>query len=121
MTTRRLPPCPRRPNCVSSQATDSSQRVPPLPCLESCERTLKRLATILRSTPGVRIVEDSPPYLRAEFTTAIFRFVDDLELLADSQRGVIDVRSASRVGTWDLGTNRRRVESLRQRLLQGRD
>jgi uncharacterized protein (DUF1499 family) len=46
----------------------------------------------------------------------ILRYVDDLELLADIEQGVIQVRSASRVGTWDLGVNRRRVESLRRRL-----
>jgi len=55
-------------------------------------------------------------YLRVEFTTMIWRFVDDLELLADIDQAVIHVRSASRVGTWDLGANRRRVESLRHRL-----
>jgi len=38
------------------------------------------------------------------------------ELLADPDAGVIHVRSASRVGTWDLGLNRRRVEDLRRRL-----
>lgn len=54
-------------------------------------------------------------YLHAEYTSPFLRFVDDLELLVDSNAKVIQVRSASRVGTWDLGANRRRVEGLRRR------
>ncbi|MCA8941395.1 MAG: DUF1499 domain-containing protein, partial [Planctomycetes bacterium] len=48
-----------------------------------------------------------------ECTTAVWRFVDDLELLLDDERSVIDVRSASRVGEFDFGANRGRVETLR--------
>jgi len=65
---------------------------------------------------GAAVVVSEDSYLRAEFSTMFFRFVDDLELLADPDAGVIHVRSASRVGTWDLGLNRRRVEDLRRRL-----
>jgi len=38
--------------------------------------------------------------------------VDDLELLADEEGGVVHVRSASRLGWSDLGANRHRVEAL---------
>jgi len=77
---------------------------------------MKQLERILGSTPGVSISVATDTYLRAKFTSRIFRFVDDLELLADSDQAVIHVRSASRIGTWDWGANRRRVESLHQRL-----
>jgi uncharacterized protein (DUF1499 family) len=66
--------------------------------------------------PGVSIAVSTDTYLRVELTTTILRFVDDLELLVDPDEQVIHVRSASRVGKWDLGVNRRRVESLRRRL-----
>ena len=46
------------------------------------------------------------------------RFTDDLEFLLDRERGVIDVRSASRVGYSDLGANRKRVEALRGVLIE---
>lgn len=50
--------------------------------------------------------------LRAEARTAIFHFVDDVEvrvtLDADGQTRV-DMSSISRVGPADLGTNRRRI------------
>jgi hypothetical protein len=56
--------------------------------------------------------DDQAGVLRAEATTRIFRFVDDVRvrvgLDADGQTRV-DVMSASRKGKGDLGTNRRRI------------
>lgn len=108
--------CRGHSNCVSSQARRASQRVKPFACRNSCRETLRHLREVLESTPGVTLVVSTDSYLRAECRTMVFRFIDDLELLTDIDKGVIHVRSASRVGTWDLGANRRRVESLRRRL-----
>ncbi len=60
----------------------------------------------------MRVVSASDDYLHAEERSRLFRFVDDLELLA-APDGELIVRSASRVGRSDLGVNRRRVERLR--------
>lgn len=111
-----LAPCPRNPNCVSSQATRDSQRVAPFSCEGSCEEILARLRNLVESTPGSSIVSSTAGYLHAEYTSQLWRFRDDLQLLVDHDADVIQVRSASRVGTWDLGANRRRVENLRRRL-----
>ena len=111
-----LADCPGHPNCVSSQAQRASRRVEPFSCIGSCRETLQRLHEVLQSTPGASIVESTDSYLRVEFTTMIFGFVDDLELLADNKEKTVHVRSASRTGTWDLGANRRRVERLRRHL-----
>jgi uncharacterized protein (DUF1499 family) len=40
-------------------------------------------------------------------------FVDDVQFLIDESPRVIHVRSASRDGYWDLGVNRRRIETIR--------
>jgi uncharacterized protein (DUF1499 family) len=48
----------------------------------------------------------------AEFTSALFRFVDDVEFLLDDSTRTIHLRSASRIGNSDLGVNRKRVEVL---------
>ena len=53
--------------------------------------------------------------LHAEFRSAVFRFVDDAEFFADESAGVTQVRSASRVGSADLGVNRQRIETIRAR------
>lgn len=110
-----LQPCPRDRNCVSSLATHSSHRVDPFPCVGTCEETLARLRNLVELTPGASIVVCTNDYLRAEYRSTLLRFVDDLELLVDRHSSLIQVRSASRVGSWDLGANRRRVEDLRRR------
>lgn len=109
----RLSPCPRRPACVSSQENDPGRRVEPIVAPGPVEAALERAQRAIASMSGGRVVEVEGPYLRAEFTSRIFRFIDDLELLWDPS-GVFHVRSASRVGSSDLGANRRRVESLRR-------
>ena len=45
-----------------------------------------------------------------------FGFVDDLELHAESGRGVLEARSVSRLGDSDLGVNAQRLAILRQAL-----
>jgi uncharacterized protein (DUF1499 family) len=64
----------------------------------------------------VRIVTATDHYLHAECSSALFGFVDDLECLLDAEAGVIHLRSAARMGYSDLGVNRRRIETLRERV-----
>ena len=109
----RLDPCPQSPNCVSSQAWDPDQRVPPFTFVGSAADALATLAALVAADPAARIVEQrSGIYLHAEYRSRWLHFVDDLELVADEEAGVVHVRSASRRGWSDLGVNRRRVEAL---------
>ena len=110
----RLAACPPRPNCVSSVATDSDHRVAPLPMTGDATAAMLRIAEVVRGEPGASMVTQRPDYLHAEFTSAVFGFVDDVEFHAGRDR--IDVRSASRLGYYDFGVNRRRVERLRAAL-----
>jgi uncharacterized protein (DUF1499 family) len=109
----RLAPCPGRPNCVSSEAQDPDQRVAPLPLGRDPIEGWQRIRAAVANLPRTRIVTESADYLHAESRSALFGFVDDLELRRDPDAGVAHVRSASRLGYSDLGVNRRRVESLR--------
>ena len=111
----KLLPCPSSPNCVSSQALDEEHRVAPLAYSGSLDAAMKRLAAVIRSLPRTAVITDTGAYLHVEFTSALFRFVDDVEFLADDTAKVIHVRSASRLGTSDLGVNRRRIEEIRRR------
>jgi len=111
-----LEPCPNRPNCVSSRADDAAHRVEPFALRVPVERAWPQLRDAVASLPRVRIVESGVGYLRAEATSRLFRFVDDLEVLHVPGSARIDVRSASRVGYSDVGVNRARVESLREAL-----
>lgn len=110
-----LKPCGRRPNCVSSLSDNPKRRVDPLAFNGPPSVALRRLIELLNSMPRVTIVQRDENYLRAEFVSAVFRFVDDVEFAVDPKARVIHVRSASRVGYHDLGVNRRRVEAIRTR------
>jgi uncharacterized protein (DUF1499 family) len=108
----RLAACPARPNCVSSTAADADHLVRPLQYASDPTAAMLLLAEIVRREPGATVVMQRPDYLHAEFASAVFGFVDDVEFHAVGN-GRIDVRSASRLGYGDFGVNRRRVESLR--------
>ncbi|MFT6766081.1 MAG: hypothetical protein ACJA1Y_000108, partial [Burkholderiaceae bacterium] len=45
--------------------------------------------------------------------TKLLGFVDDLEFWFNPQAQVIELRSASRLGREDFGTNRKRIEAIR--------
>jgi len=111
----RLAPCPSSPNCVSSRAEDDVHRVAPFPFTGTAGAAIGRLAGIVRSLPRAAVVTATETYLHAEFRSAVFRFVDDAEFYADESAGVIQVRSAARVGSSDLGVNRKRIEEIRAR------
>lgn len=110
----RLAPCPASPNCVSSQAGDAQHHVDPIAASGSQDVVMVDLANAIESMFGGKVVMLDGPYLRAEFTSRVMRFVDDLECYYDEDRGVLEVRSASRIGHSDFNANRKRVEELRE-------
>jgi uncharacterized protein (DUF1499 family) len=114
----RLPPCPETPNCVSSQAADAAHFIDPIPYSGTPVSALERLTSVLATLPRMTITAEQGHYLHAEARSLVFRFVDDVEFLLDTDRQLIHVRSASRSGYSDLGVNRRRVESIRTAFLK---
>lgn len=112
----RLPPCPSAGNCVCSEDPGAAGFVPPLAAADDPHAALVRLAERLRREPRTRIRLQTADYLHAECESRLFGFVDDLELRVDKEQGVIQVRSAARLGRWDFGVNRRRVARLRRLL-----
>ena len=113
---QRFSPCPESPNCVSSYATDELHAIDPLPVPSG--DAMQVLREVVGSFPRTKIVVEEGDYLHATFTSLVFRFVDDVEFRIDREAGVVHVRSASRVGYGDMGANRRRVESIRERLTE---
>jgi len=111
----RLAACPDLPNCVSSQSTDPRHAIDPLRYEGTAEKARRFLIEAVSGMKRARIVAAEERYIHAEFTSALFRFVDDVEFLLDDGTRTIHVRSASRVGYSDLGVNRRRVEEIRLR------
>jgi uncharacterized protein (DUF1499 family) len=111
----RLRPCPDSPNCVSSDA-QGERAIAPFQIVGAPELAWQALERQLERTERVKIVASEPGYLHAEFTTKLLRFTDDVEFELRPQQGIIAVRSASRVGHYDFGANRKRLEQLREDL-----
>ncbi len=108
-----LAPVPDSPNCVSSMTEKESFKADPIN-VDGIENPMEKLKEIVGSEfSRARLISDDGNYLYFEFTSLIFRFVDDSEFLYDEQRKVIDFRSGSRVGHSDMGKNRKRMEKIR--------
>jgi uncharacterized protein (DUF1499 family) len=108
-----LAPCPDKPNCVNSLATDTRHAIAPLQYVGSGAAAMVRLRAIVVGMPRTTLLVDRPDYLHVAFRSRVFRFVDDVEFLLDGTEAVIHVRSASRLGHGDFGVNRDRVETIR--------
>lgn len=110
-------------NSVSSQARlfpDSPQskaaQIAPLALRGSGPATIAKIRTVVEGMDGARVVRADPDFLYAQYTTRLMGFVDDVEFWFDPAAGVVQVRSASRLGESDLGVNRQRIEEVRSRL-----
>jgi len=114
-----LPPCPARPNCVSSLAADPARRVEPLGLPARPDVAVRGMAQVVERLGG-RVTDSGEDWLTAEFRTFL-GFVDDVAMLFHGPTRAIHIRSASRMGWWDLGVNRRRVERIRREWARRRD
>ncbi|MBE0606787.1 MAG: DUF1499 domain-containing protein [Deltaproteobacteria bacterium] len=108
-----LPPCPSSPNCVSSRDPEPARRVDPIPFAGTAAEARAGIEAAVRSFPRAVVTGSSGMEVRAEFRS-LLGFVDDVEFRIGEAAGVIHVRSASRAGYWDFGVNRRRVEAIRE-------
>jgi uncharacterized protein (DUF1499 family) len=108
-----LKPCPKSPNCVSSDSTDDRHAVAALKFVGPPGKAWQDARNALLTLPRTRIVTDTGQSLHAECKSAIFGFVDDVDFELRADQGIIAVRSASRVGYGDFGVNRRRIEAVR--------
>jgi uncharacterized protein (DUF1499 family) len=112
------------PNSVSSQADlypDHPQRgyatIAPFAFTGDPDQAMQKLASALKATERTVLITQQPDYLYAQCSTPMLHFTDDVEFWLDRASGVIQLRSASRLGQGDLGANRARIEKLRAQFL----
>lgn len=114
-------------NSVSSQArlhtghamADAAWVAPlayPAAAAADAAAAMTRLRQVVLTLPGARLIDQRADCLYIQFTSRWLGFVDDAEFWADPAEGVIQVRSASRIGRKDFGVNRARVALIRSRL-----
>jgi uncharacterized protein (DUF1499 family) len=111
------------PNSVSSQAElwpghpqRAYARIAPLALAGEPGAVMARVRAAVEATPGAVVVKADGDYLYAQFTTPLMHYTDDVEFWFDRALGVVQLRSASRLGEGDMGANRLRIEALRSRL-----
>lgn len=69
--------------------------------------------TVVAQSPGAVVAEETATGMHVIVTTRVFEFRDDVRarfIELGPQQSTLALYSASRVGYWDLGTNRRRIE-----------
>lgn len=113
-----LIPCPDKPNCVSSLEQGRASYIKPFHYTGDLRTAKAKLLQIIKQQARSSVMRDEANFLHSTFTSRVFSFIDDVEFLFNDNEKVIHVRSASRKGKYDFGTNRRRVESLRVRYNQ---
>lgn len=126
--------CPPSPNCVGTadEFNDSLHYVPAWTYNDeekiargaeatSAAQALEQLVDVVNTTDcdgfEATIVERKDDYLRVEYQSPFFGFVDDVEFWfpadTEKQKSRVEYRSASRLGQSDGDANRKRIKALR--------
>ena len=117
LSNKRLQACPATPNCVCSEWQGQVAYIEPISYSIAHAAAWASIRQAVINSGG-EIVAEQDNYLHARYVTPLLRFVDDVELRLDEDQHLIHVRSASRVGHSDLGTNRKRIHNLRKLFYQ---
>ena len=118
ITDSKLSACPASPNCVSSDASDEAHNILPFQFVKVTTGTWQVIRQAVLELPRTEIITETTNYIHAECSSAVFGFVDDLELHLRASDNSIAIRSASRLGHSDFGVNRKRIETLRSTLMK---
>jgi uncharacterized protein (DUF1499 family) len=107
--------CPIKQVCVSTMSSkdDEVHYIEPITYDGYIEDTMNKIVQVVNSLKGTKILEKTDSYLHAVFTTALFRFKDDIEFLINDEEKLIHFRSQSRKGGYDWNANRNRMEKFR--------
>lgn len=76
------------------------------------------LRKIVQEDKLATVQKDKGDYLYATFKITFFNFTDDVEFYFPKDEKLVHFRSASRIGRWDFGTNKRRMKKLKKRFFE---
>ena len=85
--------------------------------VDDSEKAFIELIQILENTPRLEIINKEKDYIHAIATSRIMKFIDDIEIKNLNKDNIFQIKSSSRLGIYDLGVNKRRVQTLRFRLI----
>lgn len=110
-----------RTNDVETGASEAYPDVRPLDLPLDPAPAFEAAVAAAEAMPRWEILETSPPEgeIRAEATTPVLRFTDDVWIRVEARTAGgsrVAMRSASRIGVTDFGTNARRIRAYLERL-----
>jgi uncharacterized protein (DUF1499 family) len=125
--------CPPSPNCISTaeEANDMTHYVPQWTYNPeegrgtknpaTPEQAMQELVDVVEGTSPdgftPKIVKRTGDYLHVEYESPTFGFIDDFEAYFPKEKpGIVEYRSASRIGESDGDINRKRIKALRLEL-----
>ena len=83
----------------------------------NADESFQELIDILKNTPRIKIINIKEDYLHALSTSRVMKFIDDIEIKKYEKGNILKVKSKSRTGFYDLGVNKRRINTLHFRLI----
>lgn len=104
-----LPPCPVTPNCVR---TAKNYDV-------GVEKVFEALSQIFaQEAHSYEVLNPKRVEVHAVYRIPVFGFKDDVDVILEESGGqtTVFIRSASRLGAYDLGVNKRRVNRIFRKL-----
>lgn len=120
-----LSPCPPKRDCISTQSPDSDHHIEPIQYTDNRNQARLDLIKAIYAVGDARLVSNHSTYLRVEYPTGNSgnkssqyyyqpeSAVDDVEFYFSPDNHTIEMRSIARLGLFDVGTNRARLEKIR--------
>lgn len=121
----KLAPCPPHSDCLSSQDQNPALHIAPLVFTSNRQQARNDLLIAINAVGHGQIVSNHLNYLRVAYSIANVAdhasqyfyqpedAVDDVEFYIVPGRQIIEMRSVARLGLFDVGANRARLEKIR--------
>jgi uncharacterized protein (DUF1499 family) len=109
----KLYPCPRTPNCVSTQETRRGFRAEPVPFRQHPDSIHKKLLAWFDARINATVLTADSSYFHAAFKVPILGTYDDFEIFIERDKQLLQIRSLSRTGPFNFGLNRLRIRRIR--------
>ena len=113
----RLAECPDEPNCISTQSPRADHAIVPFTYSKPLEEARTALKAEMAQVPHATLIKEDGPYIHFECRSSVLQLADDVEFLFNEESKTLQFRSASRFGFSDWGSNRKRMEELRNKIL----
>jgi uncharacterized protein (DUF1499 family) len=107
--------CAPSPNCISSQSWryDFIHHTDPILYKSTRQEAFRKIKDFMTLSENIYIAEiKEDEYIRVTYFTKVFRFPDRVELYFPPDSDIVQIRSHSWIGFWDVFANRRRAAKL---------